>query len=202
MDDAQVVDLLTRALAAVDTANIPDGLRETAFTSALALLTGGLTAAPAAPAPPVPGATTPPPPSGGPSVNGTTGSALLDKIAAGLEVELAKVKRLFAEKDGAPQLIVRSSKLPKAKAAAAHDIALLLMAARQLGGLDEYTEAEVIRDAVKHYGKFDQSNFSGQMKALDHYILTDGKGAATKRKLTHPGVEAAAAMVEKYAAEE
>jgi hypothetical protein len=40
------------------------------------------------------------------------------------------------------------------------------------------------------------------MKGLDNYILTGGKGASMKRKLTHPGIEAASQLAEKYAAEE
>jgi hypothetical protein len=76
----------------------------------------------------------------------------------GLELAPEKVKRIFAEKDGAPQLIVKSSKMPKA--AAAHDIALLVMATRQVAGLDDYTEAEVIRETVRRYGKFDSTNFA------------------------------------------
>jgi hypothetical protein len=204
MDDAQVADLLSRALAAVDSAQIPDDLKEIAFTHALALLGAGVGPASGAGAKPGQTGTGNAIPTPAVSTDGGAlgGLGLLDKIAAGLGVELDKVKRLFAEKDGAPQLIVKSSKLPKTKAAAAHDLALLMMAGRQLGGLDEYTEAEVLRDLVKRYGKFDQSNFAQQMKALDHYILTDGKGASAKRKLTHPGIEAATEMVEKYSAAE
>jgi hypothetical protein len=196
MDDTQVADLLTRALVAIDAAQVPDDLREIAFTNALSFLNGGLTPTP-------PGSSAPTLGDAMAAGAGTSsGSGLLDKIAAALGVEPAKIKRVFAEQDGVPQLIVKSNTLPKTKAAAAHDIALLLMAGRQLGGLDDYTEAAILRETVKRYGKFDRANFAGQMKALDHYILTEGKGASTKRKLTHPGIEAAAKMVDKYATEE
>jgi hypothetical protein len=73
MDDTQVADFLTRALTAVDTAKIPDDLREIAFTNALPLLTGGLAPAAAGPTGPMPGAAAPPPPAGGATVNGSTG---------------------------------------------------------------------------------------------------------------------------------
>jgi hypothetical protein len=200
MDDTEVAGLLTRALTAIDVAQVPEDLREVAFTNALALLNGGLTPAPAGLSASTLSAALPASTVAGAGASSESG--LLDKIAAAIGIELAKIKRVFAEQDGAPQLIVKSNKLPKAKAAAAHDIALLLMAGRQLGGLDDYTDAAILREVVKRYGKFDRANFAGQMKALDHYILTEGKGASTKRKLTHPGIEAAAEMVDKYATQE
>lgn len=123
---------------------------------------------------------------------------MLDKVAAGLDLPSNKIQRLFAEKDGAPELIVKATKLPKSKAGAAHDISLLTMAARQLGGLEDYTETGVLRDTTKRYGKFDSGNFGTQMRSLDNLILTDGKGANAKRKLTQPGVEAAAELAKKY----
>lgn len=192
MDDNKVSELLSRALSAVDTAKVPTDLREVAFSTAIAMLTDGHIGAASPPSPPTEQQET----------NGkfsSSGSQLLDTIAKKLEVEPAIVRRLFAEKDGEPELIVKSSKLPKSKSAAAPDIALLVMAGRQAGGIEDYTESSVLREAAKHYGKFDQANFATQMKSLDNYILTDGKGVSMKRKLTHPGIEASVALIEKYA---
>lgn len=197
MDDKQVADLLTRALSAVDTAKVPEDLREAAFKAAISLMTGGSSAAP--PAPPAPPATQQ---QGGKQSGSSSGSELIDRIAEELDVEPAMLRRLFADKNGEPELIVKSSKLPKPKAAAAADLALLIMASRQAAGIDDYTEAEVLRGTVKRYGKFDSANFATQMKSLDNFILTDGKGASVKRKLTHPGMEAAGELVEKYTAED
>lgn len=205
MDDKQVAELLTRALTAVDAAKVPGDLREVAFTTALTMLTGGQLAT-ASSGPALSTARVPTAPTGTQSTAtgglGSTGSTVLDAIVSGLDVNADLVRRLFADRNGEPELIIKSSKLPKSKAAAAPDIALLLMAARQSASIDDYTDAETIRAACRRYGQFDQSNFGKHMKSLDNFILTQGKGVSTKRKLTHPGLEAAKALIEKYAAAE
>lgn len=190
MDEQHVTEMLAAAAAAVDKAGVPEELREVAFTAALGLLTGTQPAGGALGGAPAAG---PPGPPGQPPTGGS-GSGMLDKIAAGLELDVRGVQNLYADKDDAPELIIKASKLPKAKAAAAYDIALLVMAGRQLGEIDDYTEAKVLREATKRYGKFDQSNFGQHMRALDNLILTSGKGPSAMRKLTRPGIEAASEL--------
>ncbi len=188
MDEKAIADVLTRAVAVVDAADVPNDLREAAYTAAVQLLASGQpdTAAPRGVQPP--------------SSAGAAGADgdLIGRIASGLGLDRRPAGNLLAEKDGAPELIIKASKLPQTKAAAAHDIALLVMASRQLGGVDDYTDPEVLRDAVKRYGKFDQGNFGKHMKALDNYIITSGKGKAAKRKLTQPGLEAASDLARAY----
>jgi hypothetical protein len=91
MDDQQVTDLVSRALAAVKLAKTPPALQEVAFASALGLLIGSPAQLPHAgnigaegkrphyPANP----------------NAETGSAMLDKIAIGLGLSAAQVVHLF-----------------------------------------------------------------------------------------------------------
>ena len=193
MDEERITDILAKAAAIVDAARLPNDLRAPGYTAAVGLLAGphpadGAGAAGPTPVRPAGGEFAPPP------------SGLLDRIAAGLAIDSKEIRNLYDETDGAPVLIVKSNKLPSSKAAGAHDIALLVMAARQLGGVDDYTEAGVLRDAAKRYGKFDQANFGKHMTALDNLILTKGKGPSAKRKLTQPGIEAAAELAKEYLA--
>ena len=198
MDATQATELLKAALKAVDDAGTPEDLRGEALRGILPLLAGSVSTAPvlrpAEPkdqdAAPV-GAPTP----------GSSGSGMLDKIAAGLELDSGRINYLFVEEEGEPVLKVKASALPRSKAAAAVDIAHLVMAARQLAGVDDYTEGEVLREAAKRYGRFDSTNFGTSMKSLDHLVSTQGKGAATKRKLTIPGIEAAAELARTYLGE-
>jgi hypothetical protein len=197
VDEKAVADLLKKAEAVVDAAELADDLRPPGFGAAVQLLSGrGIAAAPAPPAPAVAASV----PAAGGSPAPATGA--LDRIAAGMGIDPKKIRNLYEEADGTPVLIVKSTKLPGSKAAGAHDIAILVMAARQLGGIDDYTEAAVLRDAAKRYGKFDQGNFGKHMTALDNLILTRGKGPSAKRKLTQPGLEAAAELAKKYLAED
>jgi hypothetical protein len=190
VDEKRITEILAKAAAIVDAADLPDDLRVPGYTAAVGLLAGAHPADGAGQTPVRPASGGPAPPSG-----------LLDRIAAGLAIDSKEIRNLYDEADGAPVLIVKSSKLPSSKAAGAHDIALLVMAARQLGGVDDYTEAGVLRDAAKRYGKFDQANFGKHMTALDNLILTNGKGSSAKRKLTQPGIEAAAELAKEYLAE-
>jgi hypothetical protein len=205
VDDGQVVGLLRRALEAIETAKIPDDLRESAFAAALGLLTGQSTSDAGGGDPaPIPAET------GGESDSGqtvgggartATGSPLLDRVASGLEVDDSLVVRVFAEKNGVPELSVKTNRLPRTDSAGAHDIALLVMAARQLSKIEDSTEGATLRDACKTYGKLDQSNFSKHMKALDRLVRTEGRGQTAKRTLTRPGIEKAAELVKQYADE-
>jgi hypothetical protein len=193
MNEEQVTAILAAAAAAFEKAEVPDGLRDAAFAGALQLLAGQQ---------PVDTPEGPRAAGGGSPVAHGSGSEVLDAIASGLELDARELRNLYADKNGSPELIVKASKLPRTKSAASHDIALLVMAARQLGGIDEYTEAKVLRDAAKRYGKFDQSNFGHHMRSLDNLIITQGTGGSAKRKLTQPGIERAAALARGYLGDE
>jgi hypothetical protein len=195
MDATQATELLRTALQAVDHAGTPKELRGEALRGIIPLLAGTDSAAPRPrlPAEEDRGAT-----GGAQAASGSSGSAMLDKVAAGLEIDPRRIHYLFVEEDGVPVLKIKASSLPASKSAAAVDIAHLVMAARQLSGVDDYTEGDVLREAAKRYGRFDSANFGSSMKSLDHLVSTQGKGAATKRKLTIPGIEAAGELAAKY----
>jgi hypothetical protein len=186
MDDKQVTDLIARALQVVKAAKTPTALEEVAFTSALALMTGSPYQVTPARNIEAAGQRQQPPPYS----NGQTGPAMLDRIAAGLGLTAGQVVHLFADKDGVPELKVKSSKLPSQKAAGARDIALLVMAARQLGELD------VLRETSKHYGRLDSTNFAKHMRALDHCTITTNRS----KKLTNPGIEEASELAQSTSA--
>lgn len=101
-------------------------MTETAFTAALGLLTRGQDLGAGGSAPPPASPTTKN--TGGQTGGGTpasSGSTLLDHVAEGLDLEPAVVGRVFAEKNGAPEVSIKSSRLPKTASAGAYDIALL-----------------------------------------------------------------------------
>jgi hypothetical protein len=194
MDEKRLSELLARAASVVEAADLPDDLRAPAYTAAVGFLAGGRVPEGGA-------AGGQSPPAGGLApAGGSSPAGVLDRIAAGMAIDPKEIRKLYEEMDGAPVLNVKSSRLPKSKAAGAHDVALLVMAARQLGGIEEYTEAKVLRDGVKRYAKFDQGNFGKHMTALDNLILTSGSRSTAKRKLTQPGIEAAAELAKAYLA--
>lgn len=195
MDVTDATELLRSALKVIDDAGVPNALQAPALSGILPLLAGAADASAAV----VAAGSSPEQQRGAsPHISGGSGSTILDKVAAGLEVEPSKIHYLFTEQDGQPVLKIRASALPKSKSAAAIDIVLLVLAARQLASIEEYTEGDVLRATAKQYGKFDSANFGASMKSIDHLVSTQGCGAGTKRKLTIPGLEAAAEIAAKY----
>ena len=193
-----VTELLKSAVSAVNASGARGELREPAFKVALSLLTDGIgTSAPQATSTaPAPTATASPP-----GHATSSGISVLDAIAAVVHVDAGILRYVYAVKNGEPELSVKSSKLPTSKSAGARDIALLVMAGRQGAEIEEYTEADTIRAVCKRFSKFDSANFGKAMAALDNYVITEGKGVNIRWRLTHPGLEQASELIEKYAAQ-
>jgi hypothetical protein len=199
-NEKAVTELLKSAVSAVNASGAKGELREPAFKAALSLLisdpeSGALQQG----EPRIKPKSTPTAPS---QASGSSGSRPLDMIAGVLKINVDKLRYVYTEKNGEPELSIKSSKLPTSKSAGARDIALLVMAARQAAEIDDYTEAETIRAACKRYGKFDQNNFGTTMASLDNHVISEGKRSNMKRKLTHPGLEEAAELIQKYAAQD
>jgi len=125
----------------------------------------------------------------------------LDFVADFLDCDQAGVHRIYAVQDGIPELKIKTTKLPTAKGPAAVDIALLVMAARQGARIEEYTVVGDLQSVTKAYGKFDTNNYASSVRQLDHLVLKRGRGVKLERKLTKPGIEAAAKLVSAYASE-
>jgi len=201
MDKESVTVVLKEAHEAVKDAGISQGLREPAFVAAIALRAGG------GPSSGVDG-------SGAARQEGSQVGDLTSgpgdapdammaiaeglSAASGGQFTVKELERIYAVRDGVPELKVRSSDLPNSKAAGTVDVALLTMAGRQLAAVEEYTEAELLRETTKKFGKFDVGNFAKHVGRLDHLVLTDGTGRAAKRRLTNPGLEEAAARARAY----
>lgn len=196
MDDASVTDLFARALATVTAANVPEALQEVAFTTAVALLGGTAVPAPAPAANPA--TQTHAAPSSSPRSGESTGSAILDTLAGGLGLDGAIVSRVFRDSDGEPVLNVKANRLPTTKSEATYEIAMLTLVARQMAGIEEYTDGRVIRETVKDFGRLDQSNHAKYLKEVDQYAMTTGSGRSVARKLTRPGIDVATELVTKY----
>lgn len=137
----------------------------------------------------------------GPEHSGAKGAnsdEALQKIANYLDRDVAGLHTIFGIHEGVPRLTVKASRLPSSISAAATDIALLLMAARQGAGVDDFTSDEVLRAEAARYSKYDKTNFAKSFKPLTTYVQTQGKRGSISRKLTQPGIEAAAAKVAEY----
>jgi hypothetical protein len=197
-----VDQILAEALKAVEDAAVPNDLRAVAFEKAVEIIAARagvpVVAAVAAPAAPAGD------PSGGGDRDGSGGAAstkpaeakTLERVAAGLKADLADVKEVFHIEDGEPKLVVATSQLEDGTADAAEQIAVLLAAARQVGGWGEdgWTASSVIRQAADDYGKKD-GNFARTLSAMKDEFNFTGKRTGVKVKVKRRGKERAAEIV-------
>lgn len=124
---------------------------------------------------------------------------LLNRIAVGMRSSRDKIEMVYAESDGAPELVISAKKLPDLKSVATKLLAQLVVGARQAAGLEEWTPVSAIRPVVQSYGRLDSKNFATHMQQLDSTCLVRGKGSQRELKVTKPGMEEIANLVDALA---
>jgi hypothetical protein len=141
-----------------------------------------------------------PPESGGDTGNsGGASGGLIDKLARKLKCDLDVTKLAFEFDDGDVHLLVAASDLDSKSATAQQEVALLVLAARQGSGMEEWTSAKVIRDVAQNLGVYESnhSTYVGELKG--RRVRIKGKGPSRELKLNQPGFEDAAALVSRLA---
>lgn len=152
--DAAAVEMLRRACAIVDAAGVPEPLLPLAFERALDWVSGGVasragTGAPLDPAVPVP-----------------SERDLLMRIAHRLGVDLAIVQTVFVAQHGRLVLALGRDDLPRSRAPAMRQVALLLSVARAAAGLGETTSFELLREACADLDVLDSANAAAEFRRL------------------------------------
>jgi hypothetical protein len=180
----KIEDVLREAAAAVAAAELPEELRSVAFGKAVDMLV-------AAPAP------------GHETDNKRYGRQdqpsrsddPLQQIATKLETDIDVIDEIFDHEAGEPKLIISRSKLDSSKKAATKQITLLVVAARQASGVDQWTESKVIREVATDYGKFDRANFAAAVSELEDELSFSGTRRARKVKMRRDGFKRTAALI-------
>jgi hypothetical protein len=189
--------ILQETLADLTAANVPDDLRPVAFetiliarlredtgrasdptvSKPLQLLAGGHDGDDFAPAPP------------------------MESIAQRLGLDIETVKEVFnVTTEGEIELVVPAAKLPAASAIATKDIALLVAAARQAGGGEEWTPFGAIRTVADDYRRLDSSNFATTIQDMKNFFAIRSSSPRKKEvRMTRPAWERASALVRELA---
>lgn len=125
------------------------------------------------------------------------GLDLVDRIAAGLNIDSGLVERVYREVNGQPHLNLSTAKIPAAKSAATRDIALLVVAARSALNLDpdDYTPVKEIRAVLEDYNRHDSANFASIIREMNNYFRFRGENQSRSVKLNTPGREAALELI-------
>lgn len=189
MDVHNIAAILREAREAVQEADLPRELHEVAFGRAIDMLSvqtiRGVGAAAVAP----------------PQTAAGTHGAVdqhdpIGMIAQRLQVSRENTERVYHVEGEELKLVLPSTKLSGAMKAATREIALLVVAGRQAGGLDpETTEADRIREVAEHYRKYDSPNFSKAIKQMHDVFIVRESGRKKMLKMTQPGWEKARELV-------
>lgn len=177
----KITSILAEAAADVERSGVPDDLRAAAFNAAVAMRTSGATA------------------SAELSPRQSAGRGQADwhgRVASALGVSTDDVDEAFDLEDDRMRLTIAPSRLPRQKATAMKDVALLISAARQAAGVDAdgWTSADVIRDECRELGVLDAGNFASEIQLRD-VVSVRGRGRSRQLKITRRGLEQAGARL-------
>jgi hypothetical protein len=120
---------------------------------------------------------------------------LLGRIASGLKVERDTVELVYDITDGEPHVVVSPKRIATNKSLATKQLGQLVAAARQILNLEEWTPVSTIRQVVTDFGRLDSSNFAASIQQMDSVALVRGKGTSREVKITKPGLEATADLI-------
>lgn len=189
-------DALVNVLKDLSAAEVPDDLREIAFTKGLEFHLGY--PYPAAPEPAVPASISARRGMIGELPRGdvSTDDDQLAAIAHRLSLPIEDVRDVYnISGDGEIEIIVASGKLPPGDAPATKELALLVAAGRQSVG-EEWTPFGEIRVVCDIYGRLDSSNFATTIREMeDVFNMRSPTPRKREVRINRPGWERAAALV-------
>ena len=179
-------DILVAALRAVREAEIPDSLQPTAFSKAVDLI-AGTNARPQEQQ--TPDRRTEP-------QDSASSGSMMDELVGRLKLDRAVVEEVFHESDGQIHIAISPKSISGVSAkAATQEIALLVAAAGQSSGDDQFIASEEIRKVVDEFGKLNEGNFATYISGMSDVFQFLGMGAARKVKLNRAGWAKAAELV-------
>jgi hypothetical protein len=188
-----VTAYLRDALEAIDRAAIPEPLQPVALAKAIELLAGTASSdaverpAPASPdvSPPARGAGTPE-----------------DRVGAALGISSEAVAYVFAFDGDTVALTIPRERLVEDRVGAQRQVALLVCAARQLGGLEERTHSDRIRTAGVDLGVVRKNTFREEIGRLGPSFVSQPSGRFGRTlRLTQPGRREAGDLIRALAPE-
>jgi hypothetical protein len=126
---------------------------------------------------------------------------VLGKLASTLQLSRDTLELVYDIEDGVPTLVLSPKKIATNKSQAARQIGQLISAARQIGGVEEWTSANVIRKWTQEYGRLDGSNFAASLQGMESVAVLRGKGPDRQVKITKPGIESTIEMIKSMTGE-
>lgn len=122
---------------------------------------------------------------------------VLSLIASKLSVPRDAVENIYFADESGLNISLPSSRLDSSKKAATKQLALLVTAGRQAGGIDKegWTAASAIREVCLEYGVYQEKHFAETLGELGDTFHKRGTPKNREFKLKVPGSEKAAALI-------
>lgn len=188
-------DILTTAKQAVDDAQVPEPLQETAFAKAVDLIAGRTSSMDSSSRADVPKETLP-------KAKGTgTAPTMLESIAFRLKLDREIVEEVYFERNGELEITVSPAKLGASLKAGTQELALLVTAGRQASDEEDYTSVEEIRKVAEEFRKYDSDNFSRAINDMSKEFRFRGGPRSRELRVSKPGWEEATKLVQRLAGE-
>ena len=175
----EIHKLLADAVAIVEAANIPQDLRPVAFEKALELILSSQTN------------TDHKSDSSSPSQASSNLSDWGSILSTATNLDLLALEEIyFPGNEGEPLVGVNPTGLGNNAAERTRKTILLLVAARQIGKIEDTTSAEVLREECKRLGVYDQTNFGTTLGNLRNWFNFTGSGSSRVARLKPSGRDA------------
>ena len=181
----EIRPILEQAASAVEEAELPQEFRVAAFRKAVDIIVGAHASQSTVRASP----------------DGFLGDSPspddpLAQLASKLQIDPELVGETFyVGNEGLPQLGITPGRLASGKAGATKQIALLLAAARQGGGIEDTTASIAIRAAVRGFNRLDGNNFASTLREMSDEFVFEGTGRDLKVRVSRAGYIRAASLV-------
>lgn len=120
-----------------------------------------------------------------------TGPTWMNALATYTGATLTQLEEIYFDDDeGMPCVGVDVSTLGTNAASRTRKLVLLLAGARQVGGIEETTNSDVLREACKRYGVYDSSNFGGTLNGMTNWLHVQGPSRSRSVRIKPSGRDA------------
>lgn len=125
------------------------------------------------------------------------GKSILSTLARNLHLENEIIAEIYDEADGDLHLIIAPSILEKANASATKQIALLVAAGRQAGGVEDWTLVSTIRAWCADFGRLDSANFAKTIASMGDVFGFRGDSQKKVVRVNKVGIENTTDLIRK-----
>lgn len=179
MINERIKAILSDAAEIVSAVDLPHEYREVAFSRTIDLLVGD----------------SEPSSSYGPHAQAVGSETPAPSWMAALEADTGRTRLeldelLFEDDDGDPLVGVNPTRLGDNAAERSRRVILLLAGTRQVGGIEEGTRSNILRDECKRLGVYDSSNFGTTLNNLKDWFNITGTGGSKVARIKPGGRDA------------